>query len=63
MYAFNPALGRQRQVGLYEFEASLAYRTSFRTARATQRNSISKNKTNKQIKRKKEKMSSKVLEE
>jgi hypothetical protein len=36
-----PALGRQRQ-----FEASLLYRGSFRTAKATQRNSVSKNNNN-----------------
>ena len=42
-----PALGRQRQVGS-EFEASLGYRVSSRTARATQRNRLEKqNKTNK----------------
>jgi hypothetical protein len=41
-----PALGRQRQV-ISEFEASLVYRMSSRTARATQRNPIS-DKTNKQ---------------
>jgi hypothetical protein len=40
-----PALGRQ----ISEFEASLVYRVSSRTARATQRNPVSKNKqTNKQ---------------
>jgi hypothetical protein len=38
-----PALGRQRQV-ISEFEASLVYRVSSRTARATQRNPVSKNK-------------------
>ena len=38
-----PALGRQRQVDLFEFEASLVYRTSSRTVRAvTQRNPVSK---------------------
>jgi hypothetical protein len=31
-----PALRRQRQVALYDFEASLVYRVSSRTARATQ---------------------------
>ena len=42
----TPLLERQRQVDLLEFEASLVYRVSSRTARAvTQRNSISKNKT------------------
>jgi hypothetical protein len=30
-----PALGRQRQVDLWEFKASLVYRTSPRIARAT----------------------------
>jgi hypothetical protein len=43
--------GRGRWIS--EFEASLVYRVSFRTARATQRNPVSKNqikpnKTNKQ---------------
>jgi hypothetical protein len=38
--------GRGRQTS--EFEASLVYRVSSRTARATQRNPASKNKTNKQ---------------
>ena len=42
-----PALGRQRQVDLCEFEASLVYRVSLKTTRAvTQKNPISK--TNKQ---------------
>jgi hypothetical protein len=43
-----PAFGRQRQ-NLYEFEASLAYRASFRTARATKRNLPVKKKQNKKI--------------
>jgi hypothetical protein len=36
-----PALGRQRQA-ISEFKASLVYRVSSRTARATQRNPVSK---------------------
>ena len=45
-----PALGRQRQVDLSEFEASLVYIASSRTARTVkQRNPVLKNqKTNKQ---------------
>jgi hypothetical protein len=39
-----PALGRQRQVD-FGFEASLVYRVSSRTARATQRNPVPKNQT------------------
>ena len=40
-----PALGRQMQVDLCEFEASLIYRVSSRTARAaTQTNAVLKNK-------------------
>jgi hypothetical protein len=42
--AFNPALRRQRKVDLYEFKASLVYWASFRTARATQSNPVSKQK-------------------
>jgi hypothetical protein len=38
-----PALGRQRQVDLSEFRDSLVYQVSSRTARATQRNPVSKN--------------------
>jgi hypothetical protein len=45
-HAFNPstleAEGRGRQIS--EFEASLVYRVSSRTARATQRNPVLKNK-------------------
>jgi hypothetical protein len=36
-------LGRQRQADLYEFNASLICKVSFTTARATQRNTVSKN--------------------
>jgi hypothetical protein len=39
-----PALGKQRQADLCEFKASLVYRLSFRTAGATQRNPVSKNR-------------------
>jgi hypothetical protein len=39
-----PALGRKRQV---DFEASLVYRVSSRTARATKRNPVWKNQKNK----------------
>ena len=39
-----PALRRQRQVDVYEFEASLVYRSSSRTARATQKNPALKKK-------------------
>jgi hypothetical protein len=61
VHAFNPSSqeGRSRQIS--EFEASLVYKVSSRTARATQRNPVSKktkqnktkqNKTNKQTKTK-----------
>jgi hypothetical protein len=46
-----PALGRQQQADS-EFEASLVYRVSSRTARATQRNPVSK-KQKKERKKKK----------
>jgi hypothetical protein len=53
-HAFNPSIrGRGRQIS--EFKASLVYKVIFRTARAIQRNPISKNKkqkTNKQTKKK-----------
>jgi hypothetical protein len=42
------ALGRQKQVDLCEFKASLGYRVNSRTARATQRTPVFKKaKTNK----------------
>lgn len=43
-------LGRQRQVDLPEFEASLVYRASYRTAKGTERNCLKKlsKQTNKQ---------------
>jgi hypothetical protein len=41
-----PALRRQRQA-ISEFKASLVYRVSSRTARATQRNLVSRKQTNK----------------
>jgi hypothetical protein len=45
--------GRGRQIS--EFEASLVYRVSSRTARATQRNPVSKKKKKKKNKNKKKK--------
>ena len=39
-----PALGRQRQVDLCEFEASLVYKGRSRAVRATQRNPVSEKK-------------------
>jgi hypothetical protein len=39
-HTFNPSRGRR----ISEFEANLVYRVSSRTARATQRNPVSKNK-------------------
>jgi hypothetical protein len=42
-----PALGGGRGRQISEFEASLVYKVSSRTARALQRNPVSKNKTNK----------------
>ena len=35
-----PALGRQRQVDLYEFKASLIYTVSSRSVRITQKNPV-----------------------
>jgi hypothetical protein len=49
--------GRARWIS--EFEASLVYRVSSRTAKATQRNPVSKNKTNKQKKKQKTKNNNK----
>jgi hypothetical protein len=56
-HTFNPSTwgGRGRQTS--EFEASLIYRVSSRTARATQRNPVSKNKQNKQTNKQKSTLS------
>jgi hypothetical protein len=45
-----PALGRQRQV-ISEFEFSLVYRLSSRTAKAIKRNPVSKNQKKKKKKK------------
>jgi hypothetical protein len=50
-HAFNPSTGEVEAGGFLEFEASLVYRVSSRTARAIQRNPVSKNQ-NKQTKKK-----------
>ena len=55
MHTFNPSTGRQRQVGLFEFKANMVYRISPKTAKATQRNPVSKTKT-KQTKQKQQKI-------
>jgi hypothetical protein len=53
--------GRSRWIS--EFEASLVYRVSSRTARAIQRNPVSKNKqTNKQTKKQKKKKTNKIVD-
>ena len=44
----TPALERQRQADLCEFEGSLVYRVSSRTVRASQRNPVLRKPTNKQ---------------
>jgi hypothetical protein len=49
-----PVLRRQRQVELWEFEASLVCRVSSRTARATQRNPVLKNRKEERKKGRKE---------
>jgi hypothetical protein len=53
--------GRGRRIS--EFEASLVYRVSSRTARATQRNPVSTSKKRKEKKRKEKKRKKKRKEE
>lgn len=38
-----PALGKQKQMELCKFKASLVYRTSFKTAKAKQQNPVLEN--------------------
>jgi hypothetical protein len=53
-YAFNPSTWEGRSRLISEFEASLVYKVSSRTARAMQRNPVSETnkQTNKQTKQK-----------
>jgi hypothetical protein len=44
VHAFNPST-QEAEAGLSEFKASLVYKVSSRTTRATQRNPVLKNKT------------------
>ena len=44
VHAFNPTLRWQKQADLSGFKATLVYKSSSRTARATQRNPVLKNK-------------------
>jgi hypothetical protein len=46
-HAFNPSTWEAETGRISEFEASLVYKVSSRTARATQRNPVSKNKQKK----------------
>jgi hypothetical protein len=58
-HAFNPSTREAEAGGFLKFEASLVYRVSSRTARAMQRNPVSK-KTNKQQKKKNPKQQQKI---
>jgi kinesin family protein C1 len=55
VYTLIKGLGRQRQTDLCEIEASLGCRASSRTARASQRNPVSKKKKRKEKQNKKTK--------
>jgi hypothetical protein len=46
-HAFNPSTREAEAGGFLEFEASLVYKVSSRTARAIQRNPVSKNQKKK----------------
>jgi hypothetical protein len=51
-----PALERQKQADLYDFEASMVYKGSSKTARAViQENLASKNQKRKKVRKKKKK--------
>jgi hypothetical protein len=51
MHAFNPRTRDAEAADLCEFEASLVYRVSSRTAKVTQRNPVLKNKRKKKKKK------------
>jgi hypothetical protein len=48
-HSFNPSTGEAEAEGSLEFEASLFYRVSSRTASATQRNPVLKNQKKKKL--------------
>ena len=54
-HACNPSTLGGRGEWIYEFKASLIYKVSSRTAKATQRNPVSKKKEKKKEKKKKRK--------
>jgi hypothetical protein len=58
VHPFNPSTWEAEAGRSLEFMASLDSKESFRTARATQRNSVSKNKKQKNKKNKKPKQTS-----
>ena len=56
-HSFNPSIQEAEAGGFLSSRPSLVYRVSSRTARAIQRNPVSKNKTNKQTNKQKDKVS------
>jgi hypothetical protein len=54
VHAFNPSTQEAEAGGFLEFEASLVYRVSSRTARATQKNPFSENKQKSKERKEKE---------
>ena len=62
VHTFIPALKRQGKAVLYEFEASLVYRVSLTTSRATQRKPVLKNKPT-TLKKKKQKTKNGVFKQ
>jgi hypothetical protein len=60
-HAFDPSTREAEAGGFLEFEASLVYRVSSRTARATQRNPVLKNKTKNKKQKKGKKKKRKIL--
>jgi hypothetical protein len=63
VHAFNPST-REAEAGRFsEFKASLVYKVSSKTARAVQRNPISKNQKRKRKKKKKRKKEEEEEEE
>jgi hypothetical protein len=51
VHTFNPSVWEGRGRRISEFETGLIYRVGFRTARATQRNPVFKNKNKQQNKK------------
>jgi hypothetical protein len=60
-HTFNPSTPEVKAGGYLEFETNLVYKVSSRTARATQRNPVSKNKKKQKQKQTNKKSQTRII--